>query len=106
MAGSVHESYEPVMLLNQMAAQVSNDLMRHQWRALNDWMQCNAEQWQQLSRARGVDELVATQSRFIAKSSPKLLGYAQDTLDCLVDAASQYRKIMVKAEQNREQSGD
>lgn len=106
MTGFAHESYEPLVLLNQVTAQISNDLMRHQWRALNDWMQCNAEQWQQLSRVRGMDELVASQSRFIAKSSPKLLSYAQDTLDCLVEGASQYRKIMVKAEQSREQRCD
>lgn len=99
MVGSVHE-------FNRVATEVSNNLMRHQWRALNDLMQCSTEQWQQLSRARGMEEIIASQSRFIAKTSPKLLSYAQDTLDCLNDAASQYRKIVTKAEQSRERNGD
>lgn len=99
MVGSIHE-------FNRVATEVSNNLIRHQWRALSDLFQCSTEQWQQLSRARGMDEIITSQSRFIAQSSPKFLSYAQDTLDCLNDAALQYRKIVTKTEQGRERSGD
>jgi|GEM_PF-7072365 len=81
---------------NELATQLGSEIVRQQLKALNDLSQSCADGLHQLSMAKGIDEVVTTHSRFIAKSSPKLLGHAQDTLDCLVNGALQCRKLLEK----------
>ncbi|MCS5710219.1 phasin family protein [Candidatus Berkiella aquae] len=87
-------SNEPLMSFHHLTTHLGSEIVRRQMNIMNDLMQCSAEQMHQLSHAKGMDEIVATHTRFIAKSSPKLMGHAQDTLDCFLDGATQYRKLL------------
>ncbi len=89
-------SNEPFMAMSDLATQLSSEMLRQQIKATTELMQSCADEMHQLSLAKGVDDVVATHSRFIAKSSPKLLGHAQDTLDSLMSGAMQYRKLLEK----------
>jgi len=87
---------------NELATQLGSEIVRQQFKALNDLTQSCAEQMQQLSMAKGIDDVMATHSRFVAKSSPKFVAHAQDTLDALMNGALQYRKLLEKAFQARQ----
>lgn len=95
---------DKLMAFNELATQLGNEIARQQFKALNDLTQSCADQLHQLSMAKGVDDVMATHSRFIAKSSPRLIGHAQDTLNCFMDAALQYRKLLDKAFQPRHEN--
>lgn len=87
-------SNEPYMAISDLVTQLSSEMLRQQIKATTELMQSCADEMHQLSLAKGMDDVIATHSRFIAKSSPKLLGHAQDTLDSLMNGAAQYRKLL------------
>ncbi len=89
-------SNEPFMAMGDLVTQLSSEMLRQQIKATTELMQFCADEMHQLSLAKGMDDVMATHSRFIAKSSPKLIGHAQDTLDNLMNGAAQYRKLLDK----------
>ncbi|MGE3320334.1 MAG: phasin family protein [Candidatus Berkiella sp.] len=92
-----------LLAFNDLATQWGNEMLRQQFKALNDVAQLSADQMHQLSMAKGLDDVMAIQSRFMAKSSPKFLGYMQDNVDFMMNGAAQYRKMLEKAfEPNKE----
>lgn len=82
---------------NELATQWGNEMLRQHFKALNDFAQVSADQMHQLSMAKGLDDVMAMQSRFLAKSSPKFLGYTQDSVDFMMNGAMQYRQWLEKA---------
>jgi hypothetical protein len=94
---------DKMMAFNELATQLGSGIVRQQFKALNDLTQSCADQLHQLSMAKGIDDVMATQSRFISKSSPRVIGHAQDTLDCIMDAAAQYRKLLEKSFQSQQE---
>lgn len=89
-----------IKAFNELATQLGSEMVRQQFKALNDLTQSCADQMHQLSMAKGIDDVMAAQSRFVAKSSPKLIAHTQDTLDALMNGALQYRKLLERAFQS------
>lgn len=92
-----------LLAFNDLAARWGTEMLRQQFKALNDLTQVSADQIHQLSMAKGLDDVMATQSRFMAKSSPKFLGYAQDSVDFMMNGAAQYREWLEKTFVNPKQ---
>ncbi len=94
---------DKMMAFNKLATQLGSEIVRQQFKALNDLTQSCAAELHQLSMAKSIDDVMATHSRFLGKSSPRIIGHTQDTLDSIMDAASQYRKLLEKAFQPEQQ---
>ncbi|MBI2791592.1 MAG: phasin family protein [Gammaproteobacteria bacterium] len=95
---------EPLIELNNINMRIYGDVARENIKAMNDLVLCHAEQVQQLSQAKKLEEVMAIQANLITNASKPLNTYAQHMLNTMLESASIYSKWLEKGYQKAQKS--
>lgn len=83
----------PLFELNGIHTRVCNDMARQYLKSMQDFIQCSAESMQQLSHARGLEEVMSALSKVPAKMGPQMLENSQKMLDTMTQSATEYQEF-------------
>lgn len=89
-------SLEPMLEFSQIAMRLCGDISKENMKAFNELMQNNTEQLQSLCQAKGLEDVMAIQSRWAAKTGPQFYQHAQHVLDRMLESASECSKLVEK----------
>lgn len=95
---------EPLIELNNINMRIYGDVARENIKAMNDLVLCHAEQVQQLSQAKKLEEIMAIQANLITNASKPLNTYAQHMLNTMLESASIYSKWLEKGYQKAQKT--
>lgn len=84
-------SLGPILELNNITTKLCGELIRQNLRAMSALAQSGQEQFQELSKAKGLNEAVQSQGQWIADTAPEAIKHAEKLLDTVLDSASEYR---------------
>ncbi len=82
----------PLLALNEMTMRLYGEVSKEQIRVINELLLCHAEQLQELSQAKKVEQMVQIQGEFMAKAAGPLNAYAQHMIDALLEGNAGYAK--------------
>jgi len=83
----------PIFELNGIHTRVCNEMARQYLKAMQDFIQCSAESMQQLSHARGLEEVMSALSKVPAKMGPQMLENAQKMIDTMTQSTTEYQEF-------------
>lgn len=98
-------AFAPILELGGITSNMCSELARHNLRMMNEMMQASAEQMQNLSRAKGLEEALRINSQYTAKIAPQMLHNAQYVLDTMLDSANQYQQWFEKSTEQFQKQG-
>lgn len=98
-------SLGPLMELNGITLRLLGDLTRENLTALNEVIQGNAQHLHDVSHAKGLEEAMSLQSRYVSKMGPRMFEHAQNVLDTMLDSANEYQHWLEKGIKQYQQEG-
>lgn len=84
-------SIVPLLELNGITMRLFGDITRENLSAFNEIVQGNAQHLHDVSHAKGLEDAMALQSRYMSKMGPRMFEHAQNILDTMLDSANQYQ---------------
>lgn len=90
---------EPLTELNGITSMLYGEMIRQNMKTVNEYMQCYAEHLQGLSHAKGIDDVMILQSRWVSKTSSQLFQHSQKMLDILLASSTEYSNWFKKSSQ-------
>lgn len=85
---------DAIIEMNGITTRLCSELARQNLKMMNELVQCNVEEMQGLSQARGMEEVLSVISQSAAKTSPAVFQHAQRVLDTLLSTASDYNQLI------------
>lgn len=98
-----HALLEPWTELNGVTTRLCGELARENLSAMTQFMQSNAEQFQALGQAKGMEDFVEIQKRWTNEVPPKLQQHAQTMLHTMASGLAEYQKIFQDSVQQASQ---
>ena len=89
-------SPETLMQMNAISMKIWGEVAKENLQAMTDFMQNYAEQMQDLSHAKGPDDVMRAQARLASKNGPQLFQRSQRLLETLMESTTEYQKCLKK----------
>lgn len=89
-----------IMAMNKISAEVLSEIAKEQMKAQQSYLKCQSEHWQNLSHAKGMEEVLSLQAQHLQKISPQMFEHTQHIIDCLLAGAGKCSKIMEEGYQH------
>lgn len=89
---SAKVSLAPILELNSITTKLCAELFKQNIQAITELAQTGQEHLQTLAKAKGLDDALQTQTKFIAESTPQALKHAEQLIDTVLGSASEYRE--------------
>ena len=84
------------MEINAISMRVCGELAKENMEAMSELMQSYSEQMQDLSHAKGLDDVARLQARWASKTAPQFYQRAQRMLETMMEGATEYQKCFEK----------
>lgn len=98
-------SIAPIMEFNGITVRLLGEMTRENLSVLNEILQGNAQHLHDVSHAKGLEEAMGLQSRYISRMGPRMFEHAQHILDTMLDSANQYQHWFEKGMKKYQQEG-
>jgi len=89
-------SFGPMMELNGITTRLCSEIARENLQAINEWMHTVTEHTQNLSQAKGLEEVLALQARFASQTAPHICQHTQHVMETVMEGMAEYRKCFEK----------
>lgn len=90
------DSFEPWMEMNGITSRTMSELTRANLEAINEWMQCFSEHTHNLSRAKGIEEMMSLQTGFTSKIARDMCQCTQQNIEAIMQGMTECKKCFEK----------
>ena len=100
LQGAQHVNMESIVETHRILTLLLSELARLHLKALNELSQHGAQELQDLTKARGMEEVFQILSQGVAKASPIVLEHIQGVMETILSTASEYNRLLEESLMN------
>lgn len=95
-----HVKLESIFELNAISTRIWSEMARQGLQVSNDWIKSSGDHIQNLSKTKGVEEVVSLNTQWLKKMAPNAIEHAQMGLDTVMEGIQELQQWSQKTTQS------